>query len=139
MAVILVVDDESYMRGFLAELLSPQHIVLSARNGQEALLIAQSIYPNLIITDLEMPIMSGVEMVERLRKIPSQQTVPVIALSTNFYIKEERERMLAAGADFSLPKPINIAFLQRKIAQLLSLKNIQPLPLGKSQQKESYL
>lgn len=138
MAIILVVDDESYMRGFLAELLSPEYNVLSARNGQEALLIAKSISPDLIITDLEMPVMSGLEMVKGLRQLPRQEKVPVIAISTNFHVRIEREKMLEAGADFCLPKPINIGLLNRKITQLLAL-NTTSLPLCKAQTKSNYL
>ncbi|MBI4850537.1 MAG: response regulator [Acidobacteria bacterium] len=141
MAIILVVDDEVYMRSFLTDLISEKYNVLCASNGQEALLIAQSIYPDLIITDLEMPIMSGLEMVKILRYLPRQEKVPVIALSADFNIRIKREIMLNAGANFCLPKPINIGLLHRKIAQLLNTKEIVPLSLGLGEiyRKENFL
>jgi CheY-like chemotaxis protein len=141
MAIILVVDDESYMRSFLTELLSENYTVLCARNGKEALLITQSIQPNLIITDVEMPVMNGIEMVKQLRQTPKQENLPVIALSTNFHLRVERELMLKSGANFCLPKPINIGLLHRKISQYLEMNQLSDisLVLGQNTKSIAYL
>jgi DNA-binding response OmpR family regulator len=128
MGIILVVDDEPVVRGFLCDLLEDENQVLSAQNGQEGLLIAQSTKLDLIITDLEMPIMNGQEMVKILRSQSRFSNLPIIAISSRFLIPTDKLNMLSLGANYCLPKPVNSNILQKLIRKLLK-ETSEYLPL----------
>ena len=115
MATILIVDDEANLRAILAIALGESHKVIEASNGEEGLREFEKHKPELIITDLAMPVMNGLEMVCRLRASNSQ--VKIVVLST-FHNNSEAE-ILKAGADLCLKKPIDLNTLEQAITPLL--------------------
>ena len=117
MATILVVDDEAAMRVMLTFALSADHTVLEASNGQEGLAMFAQHQPALIITDLHMPVMSGIAFVGQVRALSS--TVKIIAHAA-FHNPSERAAILQAGADLCLSKPANIIDLESAVATLLA-------------------
>lgn len=117
MATILVVDDEATIRFAIAEVLSSEHEVMEAANGAEGLLIFKSRQPDLIITDCNMPVMAGEDFVRVIRSVPNN--VKIIVLSAGLCDPREQQRLLAAGADLTLEKTINIATLKKAINDLL--------------------
>ena len=83
MATILVVDDEQPLRDLLADVLELDgHRVLVAANGREALAIARRDRPDLVVSDVMMPLLNGVRLCQQLKDDPSTASVPVILMSS---------------------------------------------------------
>ncbi len=118
---LLVVDDIEANRAMLSENLTALGFdVTQAINGLEALAVAQSTVPDLILTDVLMPDMGGVDLMLRMQALPAVCQVPVIAISAGVTSEKQRECM-AAGAKAFLTKPIDLAALMQAIGQLLRL------------------
>jgi signal transduction histidine kinase len=125
-ALILIVEDHAQMRQFLAEHLSSQYRVREAANGQEGLTLAREVHPDLILTDIMMPVMSGDEMLIALRADPACKDTPVIVLSARD-TEEQRMKMLRAGAQDYLVKPFSPEELQVRLGNLLMLHRTRRL------------
>ena len=113
---ILVVEDEKPLREFVARNLSVRgYEVLTAANGMEALALFQTQPLDLIILDLMMPHMDGLELTQRIRRA---STVPIIVLSA---LDEERDKVTALdlGADDYLTKPFGVEELLARVRGLL--------------------
>jgi len=93
------------------------HEVLVARDGEAACAMALAQDPDLILMDLELPVLSGWEAVRRLKARPATATIPVIALSAHA-LGDSRQSALAAGCDEFETKPIDFKSLLAKIARL---------------------
>lgn len=105
-AKILVVDDDDLVLAALEALLSPHgYEVVTAANGPEALAKLAHGGADLLILDIIMPGMSGVELCEHLRQVEKYRTIPVIMLTAKSSA-EDKKRGTDAGADLFLPKPI---------------------------------
>jgi CheY-like chemotaxis protein len=103
---ILVVDDTPTNLALIVDLLSAKgHDVSVAKNGQEAIEVAMSIRPELVLMDIRMPVMDGLEATRRLRAMPDLADLPIIALTTSVGPDAE-QRCLAAGCTAYLSKPI---------------------------------
>jgi len=107
---VLIVDDETANREVFAEMLQffGAH-VMSASNGIEALDLVRQQLPTIILTDLAMPKMDGWEMLRTLRADPALRHIPVLAVTAVYALPGDRERVLAAGFDGYLMKPVEIA------------------------------
>ena len=116
MAIILIVDDEPNVRTLLSIAFGDQYTVLEAADGWEGFQLFEQHHPDLIITDSNMPVMSGTEMVKRIRASGSQ--VKIIACST-FRTPQAQERIVTAGVDLCLKKPADLTTLETAIAKLL--------------------
>ncbi len=118
---ILVVDDRWENRSVALNLLQPVgFVILEAMNGEEGLAMAQELQPDLIITDLVMPVMDGFEMIRRLRRDPVLQEISIIASSASVF-EAEQCASIAAGANEFLAKPISADALLEMIRSLLDL------------------
>lgn len=119
---ILVIDDMLPNRVLLRKVLKGAgYAVLEATNGIEALdlLRDQSLSPDLIITDIEMPVMDGITMVGQIRLLENPiARVPIIAASGNAD-EGMRRGALGAGSDVFLTKPFDLGVLRREIAGLI--------------------
>jgi two-component system cell cycle response regulator len=104
---ILIVDDDNFIRQILKNKLQERHEVFEAVSGEEAIRIANDIRLDLIILDIEMPGMSGIEACRKLKEAAQTKYTPVILLSSNTR-KDEIIRGLQAGADDYLTKPVNL-------------------------------
>jgi CheY-like chemotaxis protein len=119
---ILVVDDVAYNRAVLIDWLrSAGFDSAEAANGREALEQAVALRPDLIVMDLIMAQMHGLEAIRSLRQRPYFSEVPIIAISASVS-EQDAWKSVQAGADAFLPKPIDLAQLQVQIARLLELK-----------------
>jgi two-component system cell cycle response regulator len=117
---ILVIEDTPELLELLAIILrSAGHEAITANNGVEGLTAARSDLPDLIIADLEMPLMDGFELLRHLRADPRLAQRPVIAL-TACAMLGDRERVLAAGFSGYLSKPIRAKELVPQIAAIIS-------------------
>jgi len=122
---ILVVDDqEDNVELLRARLLARGYVVRIAMNGQQALDSVQEIAPDLILLDVMMPGMSGIEVVRRIKK---DQNLPFIAviMQTALDSTESRVEGLDAGADDYITKPINFAELEARVRSMLRIKRLQ--------------
>ncbi|MGI8905255.1 MAG: ATP-binding protein [Candidatus Sumerlaeaceae bacterium] len=103
---ILVAEDNEVNLSMLLDMLSARgYSAIVARNGKEAIELAQQHEPHLILMDIRMPIMDGIEATMRLRALPAMADTPIVALTASAGADSE-ERCLAAGCTAHLPKPI---------------------------------
>jgi len=94
------------------------YTLLKATDGEEALDIATRERPDLIIMDMQLPKVSGLEVTRRLRQMPVFSHVPIIAL-TAYAMKGDKEKFIGAGCDAYLSKPINTRELPEIIGKML--------------------
>lgn len=118
-ARILVVDDEEHERKLLEDLAKEEgYLTLSATNGKEALALAVTEQPNLILLDLVMPEMDGFEVTRWLKHNPATRAIPVI-MATALEDVAVHDRMLSCGADEFINKPVDRWELSLRISKLL--------------------
>lgn len=118
---ILVVDDRWENRSVLVNLLEPLGFtMLEATDGQAGLLQLESTQPDLVITDIAMPIMDGWEMIKQLRQNPASKTLPVIVSSASVFAIDQ-DQSIAAGANSFLPKPVSVEMLLTQLQTQLQL------------------
>ncbi len=124
MPSILVVDDNVEMRDFITMLLKKDFRVRVAENGEEGLKAANRTRPDLIITDVMMPVMDGYEMTRRVKDDPVLHQVPVIMITAKADISNKIEG-LEFGADDYLTKPFNSRELLTRIRSLLRAREFE--------------
>jgi CheY-like chemotaxis protein len=119
-SLILVAEDNPVSLGAFSEYLQAKgHQVIPATNGYEAVERAKEFKPALILMDIQMPGMDGLEAIRRLRATPEFANVPIIAL-TALAMPGDRERCLAAGAHGYLAKPVGLKRLEEAINRALT-------------------
>jgi two-component system cell cycle response regulator DivK len=119
LARILIIEDDSFSRDLVKYLLEwSGYSVLVAENGNEGLSMALVAKPDLIICDLQMPVMNGYEVVHALKNQTDWRRVPVIAV-TAFSMRGDRETALAAGFDEHISKPIAPEYFVAQIEAFL--------------------
>ena len=94
------------------------YTLLQATDGEKALKIALSENPDLIIMDIQLPKMGGLEVIRRLRQMPAFSHVPIIAI-TAYAMKGDEEKAIEAGCNAYLTKPINTRQLPEMVAEML--------------------
>ena len=119
-ATILIVDDNADMREYLTRLLHPFFITFTAKNGQEAISKIGSKKPDLILSDIMMPVMDGKEMLIKIKENPETTRIPVIFLSARAD-NEAKIDGFEAGADDYLVKPFSTEELLIKVRALLKI------------------
>ena len=115
---LLFVEDEATLREHLAERLSDEYIVDTAGNGNEALLAVMRAKPALVVTDIVMPDMDGVELLTTLRHTPNTRNIPVLLISGRA-ADEHRIEGFKQGADGFLAKPYTERELRALIGSML--------------------
>ncbi|RFS26995.1 response regulator [Chitinophaga silvatica] len=119
---ILLVEDEGAIRQLLKELLSPGYIIYEAGDGAEALDVIRRAMPDLIISDIMMPDMNGLELCNKIKNAPGSCHIPFIILSARGTIDQQTEGY-EAGADAYLPKPFHAAHLLVRVRKLLEYRD----------------
>ncbi|MEI6753622.1 MAG: two-component regulator propeller domain-containing protein [Paludibacter sp.] len=119
--LILVVEDHTGLREYVMSVLSPFYRVISASNGREGLEMALENSPDLIITDVMMPEMNGIEMTSQIKKDIHTSHIPVIML-TALSSDENKIKGLDMGADDYITKPFNHELLLLKLRNLFELR-----------------
>ena len=117
--LILIVEDQPLNRKLVRDILQAKgYRTLEAETGEDGVQVAQEQKPELILMDIQLPGISGIEALQRLRDDPATRAIPVIAVTASAMQQNKRE-ILAAGFDGYVPKPINItAFLEAVRAKL---------------------
>ncbi|MGD1930842.1 MAG: ATP-binding protein [Leptolyngbyaceae cyanobacterium] len=119
---LLVIDDSEQNRAVLLNLLEPLGFQLAvAEDGHSGLAQAQNCRPDLIITDIKLPDIDGIAVIEQLRQQADCQDTPIIASSANVFAATCQDCETAGAAAF-LPKPIDVADLCNTLARLLNLE-----------------
>lgn len=116
---VLIVEDNPQNMKLLEMLLrAKDYILLKAYDGEEALDMAIREQPDLIVMDMQLPKMSGLEVTKRLRQTPVFSHTPIIAL-TAYAMRGDKERFMEAGCNAYLSKPISTRELPVIIDQML--------------------
>lgn len=109
-SIVLIVDDQDAQRAIMKDMLNKLNNiqVVEAHNGAEALDMLQHIMPAIIITDIQMPVMDGIELVRRIRGLPQFEMVPIVGVTAfaGAASSEAREQLQSLGADDIMEKPL---------------------------------
>jgi len=116
---ILVVEDQEDLRGVLRDLLTGSgYVVAEAADGQAGVEATRSERPDLVLMDIQMPVLDGYEATRQIKADPDLKTTPVIAVSS-FAMKGDEEKARAAGCDHYVTKPYSPLQLLRTIRGVL--------------------
>lgn len=119
---ILYVEDNADNRMLIRRVLIAEgYEVTEAINAHDALDKVQSISPDLILMDINMPDMDGYALTAKIRKTPGFDHVPIIAVTANV-MRGDREKSLEAGCDGYIQKPIDIDLLSQQIERFMARK-----------------
>ena len=120
MATILVVEDNEDNWDMIARRLQRRgYRVIGATDGQQAVELAARETPDLILMDVSLPVMDGLEATRRIRARPETQTIPIIAVTAHA-MSGDRERALAVGCDDYHAKPVELPRLLAQMEALLA-------------------
>ncbi|WP_157208937.1 hybrid sensor histidine kinase/response regulator transcription factor [Mariniflexile maritimum] len=120
--ILLIVDDNPDIRTFIRQVLNKRYTVYEAENGEQGFNMASKIMPNIIITDLLMPIMDGLELCEKLKTTKTTSHIPVVMLTAK--ISQESElKGLKNGADDYIRKPFDTELLQLKLENIIKTRD----------------
>jgi CheY-like chemotaxis protein len=129
---ILIVEDLDHVRELLeVTLIHRGYIVVSARDGEQALECIRKQEPSLILTDIMMPNMDGFAMAQQIRSNPKTEHIPILFISATFITQEDIDFALSLGAVSFLEKPIDAQELVLTIGEILTGSHIEipePLP-----------
>ncbi len=125
---ILIVDDNSTNMKLVRILLASEgYDVRTAADAEEALNVLKEFYPRLILMDVQLPGIDGLELTRRLKSDPATRDITILGL-TAYAMKGDKERIIAAGCDGYVPKPIDT----RTLAQLVR-KYLEPAERKKAE------
>ena len=117
--ILIVEDNPENMRLLEMTLRARGYTLLKATDGEKALDIAMRKRPDLIIMDIQLPKMNGLEVTKKLRETPAFSHTPIIGV-TAYAMKGDKEKVIASGCDVYLSKPINTGELPKVIAKMLA-------------------
>jgi CheY-like chemotaxis protein len=126
-ALILVIEDNDKNRKLVRDVLTFKgYEVIDTETGEEGVRLAQERCPSLVLMDIRLPGIDGVEALRRLRAEGTTQWIPVMAMTASV-MSEDRQKIMAAGFDGYQSKPINVTDFVEAVAQLLARP---PRPAG---------
>lgn len=133
--IVLVVEDNADIREYIRSSFTDIYEVITAKDGKEGCELAQARIPNIIVSDIMMPVMDGIELCKRIKEDMRTSHIPVILLTAKDSL-QDKEEGYASGADSYLTKPFSAKLLhsrinnlletRKKIASLLALADTQP-------------
>ena len=116
---ILVVEDEEDNRKIVRDLLTNAGFeMIEAEDGEKGVAAAIRERPDLILMDMQLPVLDGYEATRRIKARPELKSVPIIAV-TSYALREDENKVIAAGCDGYVPKPFSPRALLAKIKELL--------------------
>lgn len=120
---ILIVDDEKSVRMLMRELLEKEEYgVMEAANGKEAVELARRENPNVILMDVKMPVMDGIQACRKLKKDEKTKYIPILAVTAAGSSKME---MIAAGIDDFLQKPFDTEEVSIRVRSMLKIRDLR--------------
>ena len=134
--IALIIDDNKDIQKLVGELLNGDYYIITASNGKEGVKLAAKYIPDLIICDVMMPVMDGLECCRRIKNEVSTSHIPVLML-TACSMDEQRAQGYDSGADGYLSKPFNSTVLKARCSSLIAnRKRIQELWMSSSVSRE---
>ncbi len=119
--ILLVAEDATELRSFIKGAFTGKYQVLEAENGEKALKLAQNQVPDVIISDVHMPVFDGIELCNTLKADERTSHIPIILLTGD--ASEENElKGLSSGADTFLAKPFKLAILEQHITNIINTR-----------------
>jgi CheY-like chemotaxis protein len=115
---VLIVDDEPVIRQLIRQMLSKEHTILEAQNGEEAISIARSQMPDVILMDILMPKMDGLTACYVIKTSRTTGAIPVVMLTAIGYELNKKLSQDVMGADGYITKPFTREALLQAIGQL---------------------
>ena len=122
--IILIVDDSPNVISIIVEVLSSHnknYVFLQANNGEVAYKIAETKMPDLIITDWDMPIVNGIELINKLKNNDKTSTIPIIMATAVMQTSDDLKTALNAGAVDYIRKPIDHVELHARVKSVLKI------------------
>lgn len=120
---LLIVEDDNDLRAFLNSILSNKYAVILAENGKIGLEKATSEQPDFIITDVTMPEMDGLTMVQQIKQNPDICHIPIVVLSAKASL-EDRLQGLKEGIDDYITKPFSATYLRQRIENIIAQRQL---------------
>ena len=115
--LVLIIEDEPKNLTLFRDLLQRfEYMTIEAKNGRDGVELARTRNPDLILMDIQMPIMDGLEATRILKLDANTKNIPILAL-TSYAMKGDREKILQAGCDGYLAKPIDVKEFLATVAQ----------------------
>ena len=134
--LVLIIDDNNGMRAYLRSLLADKYNVAEATDGKMGLEMAHRYIPQLVVCDVMMPVMDGMEFTAKLKEDTATSHIPVILLTARS-LQEQREEGYAKGADSYLTKPFSGSVLLARVDNLLRSRTmLRSIFSGGSQEAE---
>lgn len=121
--IVLVVEDNADIRDYIVDAFTDLYEVKTASNGKEGLKIATECAPDIVVSDIMMPVMNGIVMCQKLKTDIRTSHIPVILLTAKDSITDKEEGY-QAGADSYLTKPFSASLLQSRISNLLAQRRL---------------
>ena len=118
---VLVVDDNAEVRAYVKQHLAPRYRVLEAANGQQGVEVARRLLPDLVLSDVMMPVMDGYALCRALKTDPETDFIPVILLTARAEA-EDKLAGLTEQADDYLTKPFDVRELLARIANIVAMR-----------------
>jgi two-component system cell cycle response regulator DivK len=120
--LILIVEDEPKNLTLFRDLLQRfGYVTIEATNGRDGVEMAKARNPDLILMDIQLPVMDGLEATRILKQDVKTRDVPILAL-TSYAMKGDRDKILQAGCDGYLAKPVNVREFLDMVARYLSIQ-----------------
>jgi CheY-like chemotaxis protein len=119
MKTILIIEDNEknlYLATFILE--NSGYRIIQARSGEQGIKLAESVKPDLILLDIQLPVMDGYTVARELKKNPALAGIPIVAV-TSYAMMGDRERGIAAGCIGYIEKPIDPETFASEVAQYL--------------------
>jgi len=117
--IVLIVEDDPNSRKLIRDLLQVSgYTTLEATDGEQGVTLAKDKRPDLILMDIQLPVMDGLEATRILKADKKTREIPIVAL-TAYAMEGDEERILQAGCEGYLPKPIDVQELLKKVPEYL--------------------
>lgn len=120
---ILIVEDNPDLLAILRELLGQQYEVATARRGEDAITIAQTFRPNLVLLDLNLPGIDGIETGKWIKRDMAPEHVPIMALTAMAGVGEAEAILSCGCCDAYMAKPASLPDIRAKVHELISLSS----------------
>ncbi|MCP4694400.1 MAG: response regulator [Desulfobacterales bacterium] len=134
---VLVVDDVHSNRELIRELLTKVNLgVLTAENGQEAIIMAGEYQPDVILMDIRMPVMDGIEATKLLKRYPETKGIPIVALTASARPRD-REELMKSGLSGYLTKPVRLPALFGELSKWLKRADEATPPRDDHEEKDA--
>jgi two-component system cell cycle response regulator DivK len=119
-SILVIEDDELNMKLIRGVLQLGKGRILEAKSAEEGIHLAREHHPDLILMDIRLPYMNGLEATRFIKNDPELKSIPVVAL-TAYANEEDEEEAIDSGCTAFIPKPIDTRSFRKKIAMLLSV------------------